>query len=90
MIPEFDKEALIASLDAATATFASAVSGGSATPCRHCRRLSVSAAAVVGQRRWCQTDIRGLVTARRWFGANGGCSLGTGVASEFSECCCCS
>jgi len=23
--------------------------------------------------------MRGLGTARRWFGANGGCSLGTGV-----------
>src|SRR5208282_4863451 len=44
-------------------------------------RVSVAAAAVVGQRRWCQTDIRGLVTARRWFGANGGCSLGSGVTS---------
>ena len=41
--------------------------------------MSVGVAAVVGQRRWCQTDIRGLGTARRWFGANGGCSLGTGV-----------
>jgi hypothetical protein len=26
-----------------------------------------------------ETDMRGLRTARRWFGANGGCSLGTGV-----------
>jgi hypothetical protein len=41
--------------------------------------VAVGAATVVGQRRWGQTDIRGLGTARRWFGANGGCSLGTGV-----------
>ena len=47
--------------------------------------MSVGAAAVVGQRRWCQTDMRGLGTARRWFGANGGCSLGTGVTRRFDE-----
>src|SRR5690349_19145440 len=26
--------------------------------------------------------MRGLVTARRWFGANGGCSLGTGITPK--------
>ena len=26
---------------------------------------------VVGQRRWCQTDMRGLGTAGRWFGWSG-------------------
>lgn len=29
--------------------------------------------------------MRGLGTARRWFGANGGCSLGTGVATAIDR-----